>query len=69
MATKKKEDEYKLSFELHTDKAHIVVYEPVITKEEQERRIEQLRNATRSFMTSYYRNKERKETEGVLNRV
>ena len=60
MATKEKEDEYRLAFELHTDKAHIVVYEPIITKDEQERRIQALRNATRGFMTDYYKNKERK---------
>ena len=69
MASKNKEDEYRFAFELHTGKAHIVVYEPILTKEEQECRIQELRNATRSFMRSYYRNKERNRSKGESRSV
>ena len=38
------EDEYRLAFEIHDEKAHIRVYEPIITEEERERRMNALKD-------------------------
>ena len=58
MARKKKEDdEYRFAFEIRNEKAHIIVYEPIITKEEQEKRMKELKDAVKEFWESYYRQK------------
>ena len=55
---KKNEDDYIIDKEFHTDNAHIIIYRPIISKEENERRIEQLKHAMTSFMKEYYRTKD-----------
>ena len=52
------EDQYKLVGDFRTDIAHIIIYEPILTKEEQKRRLQALRTSMRDFMTGYYKKKE-----------
>lgn len=59
----KKEDEYRLAFEIHDKKAHIIVYEPIITKEERERRMNELKKAVQDFWVNHYRQQARKAME------
>ena len=54
-----KEDEYRLAFEIRDKKAHIIVYEPVISKEETEKRLDELKGAVHDFWESYYREQAR----------
>ena len=57
MAKKQEEDEYRLAFEIVDKKAHIYVYEPIITEEEREKRVEELKKALQIFWEDYYRRK------------
>ena len=58
-----KKDEYKLAFEIRDKKAHIIVYEPIITKEERDRRMNELKDAVRDFWVDHYRQQARKARE------
>ena len=57
------EDEYRLAFEIRDKKAHIIVYEPIIAKEEKDRRMKDLKNAVHDFWEDYYRQQARKAKE------
>jgi hypothetical protein len=48
-------DEYRLAFEIVDEKAHIYVYEPIITEEERDRRMAELKKAVQVFWEDYYR--------------
>lgn len=63
MAKKEPEDEYRFAFEIRDEKAHIIVYEPIITKEERERRMKELKDAIQDFWEDYYRRQARAEKE------
>lgn len=52
---KKQEEEYRLAYEIVDEKAHIYVYEPIITEEERDRRMQGLKEAVRIFWEDYYR--------------
>lgn len=60
---KKKEDEYKHAFEIKDEKAHIIVYEPIITEEERAKRMQELKIAVQDFWKGYYRQQAIKERE------
>ena len=60
-----KKDEYRLAFEIHDAKAHVIVYEPIISKEEQEKRMQELKDAVRVFWTNYYRREARAAREAA----
>ena len=60
---KKQKDEYRLSFEICDEKAHIKVYSPVITEEERNRRMKDLKEAVQNFWVEYYRQQERAARE------
>lgn len=69
---KKQEDEYRLAFEIRDKKAHIIVKEPIITKEERAKRMGELEYAVKDFWTSYYREQARAAREkkkGVKSNV
>ena len=51
------DDEYRLAYEIIDEKAHIYVYEPIITKEERDRRMEEIKKAFQLFWDDYYRQK------------
>ena len=57
------EDEYRLAYEIKDEKAHIIVYEPIITPEERERRMKEIKDAVHDFWVDYYRQMARKERE------
>ena len=56
-AAKDKEDEYRLAFEIIDKKAHVHVYEPIITEEERDRRMQEMKQAFQDFWNDYYRRK------------
>ena len=60
---KEQEDEYRLAYEIHDEKAHIIVYEPIITKEERDRRMKKLEDAVQAFWEDYYTRKAQAERE------
>ena len=47
------EDEYRLAYEIKDEKAHIIVYEPIITPEERERRMKEIKDAVHDFWVDY----------------
>jgi len=59
-------DEYRLAFEIRDERAHVIVYEPIISEEEQEKRMNELKGAVRVFWTNYYRRKARAEKRQAL---
>jgi hypothetical protein len=59
-------DEYRLAFEIHDEKAHVIVYEPIISEEETEKRLNELKEAVRVFWTNYYRRKAREEKRKAI---
>ena len=67
MKKKEPKDEYRLAFEIHDEKAHVIVYEPIISEEEQEKRLNELKEAVRVFWTNYYRRKAREEKRNNLS--
>lgn len=52
---KDQEDEYRLAYEVVDEKAHVYVYEPIITKEERDRRMQEIKKAFQVFWEDYYR--------------
>lgn len=65
MAKDKNEDEYRFAFEIRDEKAHVIVYEPIITKEERDRRMKELKDAVKDFWKSYYRDQARRARENT----
>ena len=66
---KVQEDEYRLAYEIVDKKAHIYVYEPIITEEERERRMQEVKKEVRIFWEDYYRRQAiRKREEARLSR-
>jgi hypothetical protein len=63
MAKKEPEDEYEFAFELRSEKAIVKVYRPILTEEEQERRMEEIKKATYDFWVAYYKKQALKERE------
>ena len=61
--SKDKEDEYRFAFEIISEKARVRVYEPIITKEERDRRMAELKKATQDFWEDYYRRKAIRERD------
>lgn len=57
-------DEYRLAYEIRDAKAHILVYEPIIAKEERDRRMKEVEDAFRDFWVDYYKQQARKAKEG-----
>ena len=60
---KVQEDEYRLAYEIVDKKAHIYVYEPIITEEERERRMQEVKKEVRIFWEDYYRRQAIRERE------
>lgn len=56
-------DEYRLAFEIRDEKAHVIVYEPIIDKDERDRRMKALKDAVHDFWVAYYRQQARKSRE------
>ena len=52
---KEQKDEYRLAYEIVDKKAHIYVYEPIITEEERERRMQKLKKSCQILLEDYYR--------------
>lgn len=63
MVKKQEDDEYELVLELVDETAHVYVYEPIITKEERDRRIQEAKEAFQIFVKDYYRRKAIRERE------
>ena len=52
---KKQKDEFRLAYEIIDEKAHVRVFEPIITDEERERRMQKIKKAAEIFLEDYYR--------------
>ena len=66
MKKKEPKDEYRLAFEIHDKKANIYVYEPIITEEEYERRMKEIKDTFHDFWVDYYRQQTLKEKQNSL---
>ena len=51
---KKTEDTYYLFAEYHTEKYHAKVWKPILTEEEQERRMKRLKEAAGKLLMEHY---------------
>lgn len=55
MMGKEQKDEYRFAYEIVDEKFHVRVFEPIITEEERERRMQKIKKATEIFLEDYYR--------------
>lgn len=57
------QDEYRLENTYHFPNAIVRVHRPVLTEEEEQRRMEKFKEATARFLTAVYREREKQKSE------